>query len=299
MKNIWAIVLVVILIIVFGVYLFSFQVRETENVVVTRFGKPVRTISEPGWYPRWPKPVNVIHKYDSRAKLYQGIMEETTTRGGDPIIVTSYMIWNIAEPQKFLEAVRNEDEAEIQLRSLLRNAQNSVIGQHYFSEFVNSDPDKIHFEKIESEILGAVKDKAMAEYGIGVRMVGIKQLGVSESVTDDVFERMRADRKVKADLYLSQGKAEATNIKTEAETRKEKLLTFVEAQAKAIRGAGDAEAARYYKMLEEEPDFAIFLRNLDALKNVLREKSTIVLDAESEPVELLNKLPEIKPKSSN
>jgi len=70
----------------------------------------------------------------------------------------------------------------------------------------------------------------------------------------------------------------------------------VEAQAKAIRGEGDAEAAKYYKLLEADPEFAMFLRNLEALGKILKEKSTIVLGAESEPIKLLKGIPDIKPK---
>jgi membrane protease subunit HflC len=223
-------------------------------------------------------------------------MEETTTKGGEPIIVTSYIVWKIGDPLQFLESVHDSKGAEEHIRSLLRNTQNEIIGQHYFSEFVNSDPAKVQFEKIEIEMLASLEAHAMSDYGIEIKAVGIKQLGVSEKVTKDVFERMKADRTRKTETILAEGNAESTKIKTDAESKRTELLAVVEAEAKAIRGSGDAEAAKYYKLLEADPELAMFLRDIEALKKILEEKTTIVLGAETEPIKLLKGIPDIKPK---
>jgi len=296
MKNLSVVIFVVLVVIVLGLYLVSFQVRETEKALVTTFGKPTRSISEPGWNWKWPAPINVVYKFDSRAHLFEGIQEETTTRGGEPIIVTSYIVWKIDDPLRFLEAVHDKKGAEEQLRSLLRDTQNSIIGQHYFSDFVNTNTDRIKFALIEEQMFQSLKDHAATKYGIKVEAVGIKQLGVSETVTKDVFERMKADRTRKTEATLAQGNAEATKIRTDAESKRTELLAVAEAQAKAIRGAGDAEAAKYYKLLEADPELAMFLRDIEALKKILKEKSTVVLGAETEPIKLLKGIPDIKPK---
>ena len=297
MKNVSVLILVILIAVVLVLCFISFQVRETEVSLVTTFGKPTRSISEPGWYWKWPLPIQMVYKFDRRAHLYEGIMEETSTRGGEPIVVTSYIVWSVGDPQEFLEALQDKAGAEDQLRSLLRDTQNSIIGQHYFSEFVNSARDQIKFEEIENEMYAALKQRlADKRYGIEVKGVGIKQLGVSEEVTKDVFDRMRADRNRKTETILAEGNAEATKIRTDAESKRTELLAVVEAQAKAIRGEGDAEAAKYYKLLEADPEFAMFLRNLEALGKILKEKSTIVLGAEAEPIKLLKGIPDIKPK---
>ena len=179
MKNVSVLTFVVLIVIVLGLFFVSFQVRETEKALVTTFGKPTSSIEEPGWYWKWPSPIQVVYKFDSRAHLYEGLMEETTTKGGEPIIVTSYIVWKIGDPLQFLESVHDSKGAEEHLRSLLRNTQNEIIGQHYFSEFVNSDPAKVQFEKIEIEMLASLEAQAMSDYGIEIKAVGIKQLGVS------------------------------------------------------------------------------------------------------------------------
>jgi membrane protease subunit HflC len=296
MKNIAVIILVVLIVAVMLLYLVSFQVRQTESAMVLTFGEPTRQITEPGWNWKWPAPVQTLVKYDSRPMLFEGVEEETTTKGSEPIIVQSYLIWRIAEPKKFREAVRDPEGAEKLLRSRLRDAQNKVIGGHYFSEFVNTDRSQIKFGEIENEMVSVIGEPVKEAYGIKVESVGIKMLKVSEKVTEDVFARMRADRKRKTDATLAQGNAEAMRIKSDADSKITELLAAAEARAKAIRGSGDAEAAQYYKMLEADPEFAMFLREIETLKKTLKERATVVLPADAEPFKLLKQMPQITPK---
>ena len=138
-----------------------------------------------------------------------------------------------------------------------------------------------------------------ANYGIDIKALGIKQLKISEDVSKDVFERMKAERKRRTDTTIAEGNAEATKIKTDADSIKTELLAAADARAKAIMGQGDAEAAKYYEMLEAEPELAIFLRNLEALKITLKDRATIVLPADTDPFKLLKQIPEIKTGGTN
>jgi len=277
-----------------------YQVRETETVIVTRFGDPVRPETEPGLKFKWPKPIEVVYRFDSRSRLFDDIPEEeTTTAGGEPIIVKSYAVWAIVDPGRFLTSVKDVKSAEDTLGTLLRNAQNSVIGKHYFSEFVNTDPAKTQFEKIENEITTEISDKALKEYGIAIKTVGIKQLNVPKDVTTKVFDRMKADRTRKKESILAEGRAEAERIMSDAQAKQKELLAVAARQAQAIRAEGDAQAAQYYEMLEENPVLAMFLRNLDTLKTILAEKTTIILGVETEPIDLLKGIPDLESKQKS
>jgi len=296
MKNIAITIFIVLIVAIMVLYFVSFQVRETESALVTTFGKPTRPITEPGLYFKWPAPIEQVYKFDSRMRVFEADLGETTTKGAVPIIVNTYVVWKIAEPLVFFNAVGTIKEAENKLLSQLSDTQNKVIGRHYFAEFVNSDPSKIKFEDIQSEMLADLKQPVRADYGIEIKTLGIKQLKISEGVSKDVFERMRAERNRKTEATIAEGNAEATRIKTDADSKKTELLAVAEARAKAIRAEGDAEAAKYYKLLEEDPDFAIFLRNIEALKKYLEKRSTIVFSADTEPFKLLKGMPDIKPK---
>ncbi len=297
MKNISTSIFVLLVAVSLGFAFCSFQVRETESVLVTRFGKPIGDpITEPGFYWKWPQPIDQVHRFESRLQVFEGQMEETTTKGGEPVIVTSYMDWRIADPLKFYETVTSATNAQKYLLSQLRNEQNAIIGKHSFNEFINTDPSKIKFAQIEDEIRDSLKKILMDKYGIEVATVGIKKFEISEKVTQQVFNRMRSDRKKKSERILAEGSAEAAKIKADAEAKKTEILATAQARAKAIRGKGDADAAKYYKLLEEDPQLAMFLRDVDALKKILKDRSTIVLGAQTEPIKLLREVPNIEPK---
>ena len=296
MKNVAVTILIVVLIGVMGLYLFSFQVREIESALVMTFGKPTRQITEPGWYFKWPTPIQRVYKFDSRMRVFEPDPGETTTKGAVPIIVHTYVVWKVAEPLPFFNANDRGSirEAETKLLSQINDTQNKVVGRHFFSEFVNSDPWEIMFRQIEEqmrqELQSAFTD---ADYGIEIKALGIKQLKISEDVSKDVFERMRAERERKTLATIAEGNAEATAIKTDADSKKTELLAAAEARAKAIMGMGEAEAAKYYKELEANPRLAMFFQDIDAFKEISKEKATFVIPAGMAPFSLLRGIPEI------
>ena len=296
MKGLTITVLIILVVVVLGLYLVSFQVRQTEVALITTFGKPTKTITEPGWYFKWPAPIQRKIKFDARLRVFEADLGETSTKGAIPIIVNTYVAWRVADPLKFFNAVETIKEAENKLRSQVSDTQNKVIGQHYFSEFVNSDKSKIKFREIEDQMLSDLHAAVLDDYGIEIKTLGIKQLKISEDVSQQVFERMSAERNRKTQAIIAQGNAQATKIKTDADSKKTELLAAAQARAKAIRGEGDAEAAKYYEMLEEDPELAMFLRDIEALKKILQERSTIVFSADSKPFDLLKEMPDIKVK---
>ena len=303
MKNIAIAIFVTLIIITLSLYLISFQVRETESCLKTTFGKATieDEITRPGWYFKWPFPIQQIHRFDSRMRTYEVESEETTTSGGDPIIVSTYVVWKIARPLEFFNATKTVKRAQNELlHSRIRNTQNNVIGRHYFSEFVNSDQSKIAFEEIQNEMLQTLKkDIADVKCGIEIVALGIKQLKVSEEVSKEVFERMRAERNRIADNITSGGTGEATKIKTDADSKAEELNAAAEARATAIRGKGDAEAAKHYEKLEADPELAMLLRDIEAIQKILGKRTTFVTPTDMRPFNLLKGLPELKPAEPN
>lgn len=296
MRHIAVKILVALIFVIMCIYLVAFQVRETEAAFVTRFGEPVRERTEPGLYFKWPTPIERVHNFDSRMRVFEDDLGETTTKGAVPIIVKTYVVWRIAEPLKFLNAVGSVPKAETKLLSQLSDTRNIVVGQYTFGEFVNSDPNKVRFEKIQEKMLAQLKGPMSEQYGIEIKTLGIKQLKVNEDVTKDIFERMKAERKLRTEATTAEGEAQATSIETDAKSKSDELLAAANARAEAIMAEGDAKAAEYYKMLEEDQELAIFLRNLKALKKTLSEGTTVVLPADSDPFRYLKEIPSLEPK---
>ena len=303
MKNLTITIFIVLIVAIMGLYLVSFQVREIESALVTTFGNPVRVITEPGWYFKWPMPIQLVYKFDSRMRVFEADLGETTTKGAVPIIVNTFVVWKIAAPLQFFNANERGSirEAERKLLSQISDTQNRVIGQHYFAEFVNSDPSKIIFEDIEKEMLDDfnIKQNIRDRYGIEIKAVGIKQLKISEDVSKDVFARMIAERDRKTEETIAEGNAEATKIRTDANSIKVELVAAAEARAKAIQADGDAEAAKSYKLLEADPEFAMFLQNIEALKKTLEEDWVYVFSADTYPFNILKDKPKLIPRDPN
>ena len=296
MKNVTITIFIVLLFIVLALVFTMFQVRETESALVLTFGKATRQITEPGLYFKWPPPIESVQKFDSRARSLVAELGETPTKGAVPIIVNTFIVWRIAEPLAFFNAVGTVSDAESKLLSQISDAQNKVIGRHEFSEFVNSDPAKIKFDDIEKEMLAEIQKAVRSDYGIEIKSLGIRQLKISEDVSKAVFERMKAERNRMTEGTIAEGAAASKKIVTDALSMQTELLAAAEARAKAIRAQGDAEAAQYYKLLEQDPQLAMFLRDIDALKKILEQRSTVVISADTEPFKLLRQMPDLKPK---
>ncbi len=120
-----------------------------------------------------------------------------------------------------------------------------------------------------------------------MEFVGIRRILLPEAITAKVFERMRAEREEIAERFRSEGEGEAIRIRAEADSERDQVLARAEANAKRIRAEGDAEAAEHYKIFEEDPELAMFLRKLEVLEETLKEKATVVLGPDTQPFDLL------------
>lgn len=276
-----------ILIVMFVCLLFFFQVRTTEVAVVTRFGKVSRSATA-GINGRFPWPIENVFKFDNRLQNFERKFEPTFTTDGKIVLATIFVGWRIAEPQKFLEVFDGDTlKAESSLENVVRNAKNGVIGRHGFGDFISPDPSKVKFEQMEKEMLAEIQKTTKAKFGIEVELCGIKQLGLPENVTADVFKRMKAERERLVKKYTAEGEGRAQEIRAEANLKKEELLAKAKGQAARITGQADGVASEAYSKLQQDPELAKFLFELRALETSLKERSTIIADPNTPPFDLL------------
>ncbi len=264
-----------------------FIVREGEVAVVTSLGKPVRAVTEAGLYNRLPWPFHAIHTFDNRTHIHEGSFEETLTSDGKNILVSMFVGWRIADPIPFLERLGGVPQAESGIDGLLRTYKSAVIGRVPFSDLINTDPDAVKLEDIERDVLAAIRDQARDRYGLDIVFTGISRLGLPETITQSVFDRMRAERQELADRYRSEGQGEAIRIRAAADAERDRLLSEAEGKARRLRAEGDAAAAQYYQVFAEDPELAIFLKKLDVLRDTLTNDATVVLSSDTAPYDLL------------
>ena len=299
-KQHWpAFVLGLLVAVIFLAALVTFQVDQTQYALVMTFGRFKTTmvngkrqpqIYEAGLHFKWPYPIDRVWRHDNRLQCYEmkkGQVEQNQTADDYQVVVTTFVLWKVGDPRQFMVAVRNTEGAESKLDEVVRNSRNITIGRHKLSEFINSDPNKIRIPQIEGEILEGVKGVALDKYGIDVRHIGFKLLGFPETVTAKVFDRMRAERNRKSEKYRAEGKRDAQRIRADADLKASEIIAEAESQAKAIRAEGDRIAAESYAVFQQAPNLAEFLRKLDSLRKTLSKTTTLILDTNTPPFDLL------------
>jgi membrane protease subunit HflC len=294
-KNLITIVIAAVLVVIFALLLFTFQVRQSEVAVLTTFGKPAaNNIDQPDLYFKWPWPIQQVYRFDQRVQNFEDKYSENLTADNTMLLTSVYVGWRISDAKEFFPkfAGGSVEAAQRQLETMLRSAKAAVIGKHNLSDFVNADPKQLKLEGIEDEIKTAVQNQlATQNYGISIDFLGIKKLGLPESVTQTVFDRMKSERQVLISEAQFQGEAEATKIKSAAERQAADVLANAQAEATRIEGSGVAEAAKTLSVFQQNPELAIFQLQLEALKNSLNQKSTLIFDERTPPFSLFQNLP--------
>ncbi len=292
-RNVLTLVIGAVLIVIFGLLLFTFQVRQTEVAVVTTFGEPTRPIVTPNLYFKWPWPIQKVYKFDQRIQNFEDQFTEDLTADSNPLLTMVYVGWRITEPQTFFPkfAGGSVAAAERMLEGILRSAKSGVVGKHPLADFVNANERELKFDTIEAEIKELVQSQLQTNNcGIQIEFLGIKKIGLPESVTQTVFERMTSERKVLAAKLESDGQAEAAKIRSAADRKASEMLANAEAEATRIIGRGEAAAAAVLPVFEQNPELANFLVRLKALEASLKERSTLILDQRTPPFDLFQNL---------
>jgi membrane protease subunit HflC len=285
-----------LLVLIFGLLLFVFQVRKSEVVVVTTFGNPTRSLDQPGPYLRLPWPIQMVYRFDQRVQNFEDRFTEGLTSDSFNLLTSVYVGWKITDPKaffpKFAGTANPISEAEKVLDRLLSNAKAAVVGKHPLADFLAPTGEANKFVEIEKEILAAVQRQVNANnYGLAIEFLGIKKLGLPESVTQSVFERMTSERQVLISKSQYEGEAEAQKIRSEADRKAAEMLATAEGQATQIRGKGEAEAAKSLQAFQQNPELANFIFRLTALEGSLKEHSILIFDQHTSPFDLFRGAP--------
>ena len=290
MRNNKVLILVIALLIV-AVLLantVAFVVDETKDItLVTRFSKVTRVIdgrTDPGLHWKWFWPIERTVTYDSRNQVLVTPYRPIGDAEKNSIMMAAYCTWRIADPQRFYASKKNVTEASQAIQTLLSNQMSSVIGNVRLDELVNTDRQKNDMTQIEDRIRQGVAGLAMKEYGVEMTNVGFKRLGLPQSITQAVIQAMNSERQRQSRDLRSQGQAIADAIIARATAAREKILEFTRRKAGDIRTEGEVRAAEAYQAFSENPEFSMFLRSIESLKQSLQNRTTFILDSRQMPI---------------
>jgi membrane protease subunit HflC len=281
-----------LLIAIFGLMLFVFQVRQSEVAVVTLFDKleadGVRT--NPGPHLQWPWPIERVYKLDQRVHSLEDKLEPVTLPDQNIVLLLTYTGWSISDPANFFKKFEfgSIPRAEDQLQGIIRSAKLEVAGHHNFSDFLSADQNQSKFTNIENEILDSARQKiALGSYGIEIKFVQIKSIELPASVSQTVFDRMKAERSKLVTAIQSAAKEQSSKITSDADSEASRLLAEAEARSMEIRGEGQRAMVQSLQVMGTKPDLAKFLMDLDLMADLSKDKTTWIFDRTTTGFELL------------
>jgi len=282
----------------------TYVVNETQQVVVTMFGKPVGDpVSTPGLNFKLPF-FHKVHYFDKRFLEWDGEANELPTRDKRLIVMDTYARWHITDPLKFFQRLRDERGAQTRLDDILDGATRDAIANHDLIEVVRSsnreprrddtlaeeeqsslDPIETGRETIRQEILTAAQ-AATQDLGIAILDLRLKRINYAQAVREEVYERMIRERKRIAARYRSEGEGEASRILGERDRDLKEIQSEAYRQAQEIRGKADAEAttifAQAYDRSQGTRDFYEFLKSMETLEATVDEETTLLLSTDGE-----------------
>ena len=259
-----------------------FIVDETEQVVILQFGKPVRTITQPGINLKVPFPIQEKIVFDDRLLEYDSPPEEILSQDKKTLIVDNYIRWKIVDPLQFLKTVQAIPTALSRMDDIVYSELRRELGTHDMVEIITENREQLMEEVTEAS------NSATMEYGISVIDVRIRRVDLPAENEESIFARMEAERKRQANKYRSEGEEEAQKIRAATDRDKTIILADAYKEAERLRGEGDAQAVNIYaRSYSSDPKFYEFVRTLDAYKKVVDDKTTLVLPSNSRLFKLL------------
>jgi len=259
-----------------------FIVDETEQVVILAFGKPVRTITEPGINMKVPFPFQEKIKFDDRLLEYDSPPEEILSKDKKTLIVDNYVRWRIVDPLQFLKTVQAIPTALSRMDDIVYSELRRELGTHDMVEIITENREKL------MEIVTFNSNKATLDYGIEVLDVRIRRVDLPAENEESIYARMEAERNRQANKFRSEGEEEAQKIRASTDRDKTIILADAYKEAEGIRGEGDAKAVEVYaNAYSADPKFYEFVRTLDTYKKIIDDKTTLVLPADSRLFKLL------------
>jgi len=259
-----------------------FIVDETEQVVILAFGKPVRTIVEPGINMKVPFPLQEKIKFDDRLLEYDSPPEEILSKDKKTLIVDNYVRWKIVDPLQFLKTVQAIPTALSRMDDIVYSELRRELGTHDMVEIITENREKL------MEIVTFNSNNATLDYGIEVLDVRIRRVDLPAENEESIYARMEAERNRQANKFRSEGEEEAQKIRASTDRDKTIILADAYKEAEGIRGEGDAKAVEVYaNAYSADPKFYEFVRTLDTYKKIIDDKTTLVLPADSRLFKLL------------
>ncbi len=296
------VLLVVAALLFFLIPSVLYTVDETEQVIVTQFGRPIgEAITEPGLKLKLPF-VWDVHRFDKRWLAWDGDANQITTKDKKFIWVDTYARWRIDVPLKFFESVRDENGAQSRLDDIIDGETRNAVAAFDLIEIVRSTDREFEVtEELQAfatlqavgeisagrdELGHAILDKSSEvtpNFGIELVDVKFKHINYVDEVEAQVYERMITERQRIAERSRSEGQGRSAEIRGQKEKELKEIESEAYKLAEETRGLADAEATNIYATAySKDPNFYQFMKTMETYRSSFDEDVTLILTSDSE-----------------
>ena len=231
-----------------------FTVDVTEYGVVSRFGRIVRIVEQPGLHLK--SPLDRVLRLERRLLHSRPARAEYLTADKKNVVVRSLATWRIAEPERFLRTLRSRANAEERLADMILGEIGAALGRYPFAALVSSGDGQGRFATMVADVSAAVAAAARPAFGIDIVDVDVRKLYLPDQNKQSVFERMKAERGRMAAQYRSEGERDAQALIAQADAERARLMAAADEQARRLRSEGEAEAIRVFaEAFGQAPEF--------------------------------------------
>lgn len=250
-----------------------FTVDQRQNAMVFQLGEVVSVKKTPGLYFKLPLVQNVRY-FDTRIlTLDAADPERFITSEKKNVLVDSFIKWRVIDAKQFYVSVGGDEmRAQIRLNQTVNDGLRAEFGKRTVNEVVSGRRE---------EIMSIIRSKADADarkIGVQVVDVRIKRVDLPETVSENVYRRMEAERKQVANELRSTGAAEAEKIKADADKQKDVIVANAYRDAQRVKGEGDAKAAAVYAAAYgKNAEFYAFYRSMQAYRESFKSKSDVMV----------------------
>jgi membrane protease subunit HflC len=262
--------LVVLLVILSG---SMYTVDQRQNAMVFQLGEVVSVKTKPGLYFKLPLVQNVRY-FDTRIlTLDSNEPERFITSEKKNVLVDSFIKWRVVDARQFYVSVGgDETRAAIRLNQTVNDGLRAEFGKRTINDVVSGKRDDV------MRMIQVKADQDARKIGVQVVDVRIKRVDLPESVSENVYRRMEAERKQVANELRSTGAAEAEKIKADADKQKEVIIAEAYRDAQRVKGEGDAKASAVYaSAYGRNPEFYAFYRSMQAYRDSFKNKSDVMV----------------------
>ncbi|MFP6898678.1 MAG: protease modulator HflC [Roseibacillus sp.] len=294
-----------------------YTVNEREQVIITQFGNPMGSpVTTAGLKFKTPF-IQKVNRIEKRILEWDGRANEMPTKDKTYIIVDTYGRWQITDPLKYFQRLRDERSALSRLDDILGSETRNTIAKHELIEVIRTTKDRVPQQSddiveadltgtvgtlpaisrgrtaLEAEIFAKSREK-LAEFGIELLDVRFKRVNYNQSVVSRIYDRMTSERRQIAERFRSEGAGEAAKIMGRMEKDLKKIESEAYKTVQTIKGEADAEATRIYaaayNQSAESVEFYQFSRTMELYPEILGGKSTVILSTNSDLFKYLKKV---------